>query len=76
MVQNGSQPGLCNMDGPGGLYAEWNESDRKRHIGWYYLYMESKKKKKKVGFIEREGRMVVARGWKWGKEERLVKNKK
>lgn len=42
MVQNGSQPGLCNVDESGGLYAEWNVSDRKRHIGWYYLYVESK----------------------------------
>lgn len=55
-----------NMDGSQGHYAQWNKSDRKTNTIWSLLHMESKTKQK-LKLIEKEIRLVVARGRSWGR---------
>ena len=38
---------ICNMNAPGGYYAQWNMSDIERQILYiFHLYVESKKQNK------------------------------
>lgn len=56
------------MDELGRPYAKWIKPDTKKtNTVSTHLYEEAKKKREKVKLIERESRMVVARGYTVGK---------
>ena len=59
------------MDECEGHYAKWNKSEKDKYYMISLMYSILKKKKAKL--IETENRMVVAKGWGWENEAKLVK---